>query len=156
MIKIYFIDFEFLEFADTDTKDMLGTFIYFPPELVLFGKKTMAGDVWSMGCIIYTIFTDDYIIKYDKKISEKENYHNLYEFFRLNNMLYYKKKLLFYIKKQLLKFNWFYTQNMYSQNRIVNEIEDLISKMLILNYKKRITTNDILNHSGYFVLKNII
>ena len=153
--KIYLIDFEFYGNEEKQVNKLVGTFTYFPPELILYGKKGMAGDIWSMGCILYAIFTNNYIFRYDGDLNQKENYELMKERLSKNeNMSVYDKlSTSKKITHALIKLDFFQSKTIREKSSIIRYISVFLSKLLQVNSKLRIKSNQIFSDKGFAELQ---
>ena len=82
-LNLKIIDFGNAEHIGKRTQDEIMIRNYRPPENIMNEYYDEKADVWSMGCIIYEIFTGDYLFEVDKnqKTIEKdrEHLHQMFE-----------------------------------------------------------------------------
>lgn len=82
-LDLKIIDFGNAESIDKRTQDEIMIRNYRPPENIMNEYYDEKADVWSVGCIIYELFTGDYLFDVDKnqKTIEKdrEHLHQMYE-----------------------------------------------------------------------------
>ena len=119
-IKISIIDLSFAEnYEDTNgiKKKVQGTIGYISPELLLYKKFYKNTDVWSLGIIIYLLYTSTFIfdIYEETYIKNIESSKNIY------NLVYY------------------------SQNNLPLELKNIVSKCLKYKSINRISINSLIN-----------
>ena len=82
-LNLKIIDFGNAERLDKKIQDEIMIRNYRPPENIMNDYYDEKADVWSVGCIIYEIFTGDYLFEVDKnqKTIEKdrEHLHQMFE-----------------------------------------------------------------------------
>ena len=111
------IDFGTAKIYENEFENIvIGTLYYMAPE-VLNKKYTNKCDMWSLGVILYYLFT--------KRLP-----------FKAKN----KPQLSYYIQ------NCKYNINLGPLKNASDELKDLIQKLLVINIEDRISVNDALNH----------
>lgn len=142
---VFLIDFEFSGLAqnkhgmDGKFDRINGTFSYMAPELISDFLKGKPSDIWGLGCILYQIITDANIIEYKDSLSNVNNY-------KIANHLFQNNK---HIKTDLLNTNLIKS---FDDLQEIGDIINLIESMLMVDYKKRINCNDVINHNGFQTL----
>ena len=114
------IDFGTAKICENEFENLvIGTLYYMAPE-VLNKKYTYKCDMWSLGVILYYLFT--------KRLP-----------FKAKN----KPQLSYYIQ------NCKYNINLGPLKHASEELKDLIKKLFVINIEDRISVNDVLNHAWF-------
>tara|TARA_B110000208_G_scaffold66268_1_gene86012 strand:- start:2021 stop:3115 length:1095 start_codon:yes stop_codon:yes gene_type:complete len=112
--------------SDNDLSTTIcGSPLYMAPEILRYEKYTSKAELWSLGIILYQLIYKKTPFKNCKNINDLVNNINNFE---LN--LKYKE----YLSKNII---------------------DLLSRLLIVDYNKRITWNDFFNHEWFNINKII-
>lgn len=130
---------------------------YRAPEVILDTGFNEKCDIWSLGCTIYEIATGDILFDPEKDKQFSRDFHHLYWIYQLcgdipewmikksnRRKLFYDNKNNFLVKKPDL---W-HIEDIIKENRneVINDkILNILKKSLLIDYKKRISTNDIIN-----------
>ena len=135
--------------------DELQTRYYRAPEVILGLYYTEKIDVWSIGCIIYELYTGRILFDPDKDKDFSRDFHHLYLIEELcgkipKEMIKRSPKKDEFFKKNKLRCN----KKIESvdigtiTNKEVNDpfIINLIKKCLIINPQERPTVNDLINY----------
>ena len=162
--KLDSIDITVGDFGATCTEDefyenQFGTRYYMSPEVILMGNVTSKIDIWALGCILYELINGEFLFDPDKTKSHSRDYFHLLEISKfcgrfskkfLKSTKYYKN--FFDRSGDLLdtEFREYYDHNEFFE-KVKNEKEkeliiDLITKMLKIDPKERISITDILSH----------
>ena len=118
-VKIAIIDLSFTEnFEETNgSKDKIqGTIGYISPEMLLYKKFTRKTDIWSLGIIIYLLYTSSFIFGI-----EEEKYTNNIEF---------PENVSYLVNASL--------------NNLSLELDNIITKCLVYNTINRISINNLI------------
>ena len=82
-LNLKIIDFGNAEFIGKTTQDEIMIRNYRPPENIMNEYYDEKADIWSVGCIIYEIFTGDYLFEVNKNQKsiekDREHLHQMYE-----------------------------------------------------------------------------
>ena len=171
--KLDSIDITVADFGATCTKDefyesQFGTRYYMSPEVILMGKISEKIDVWALGCILYELINGEFLFDPEKDKNYSRDYYHLLEISKfsgrfsrkfLKTTKYYKN---FFDKHgELLDTEY---REFYDHNELFNKFEeeserklviDLISKMLRIDPKERISVDDIMSHEWLRLHANI-
>lgn len=112
-------------------KETVGTNKFMAPEIYLY-KYTKAIDIWSLGVLIYLFFTGKYPYENQIYLTFKNQINSFFNF------------------KPLYK-----TTNITKWKSLNKELRKLISSMLHINYKKRISIQKCINHTWFQCESNI-
>jgi len=131
------------------------TIYYISPEELQNNKYYISNDIWSLGCLLYELFTGKifieslfdsinklYIINLNKfkDIENEEKYNYLKYLFELIK----QEDIIHFIDK--IENNDFYIYNNdYTYNRFIYILKFIIKKCLIINYKNRINIIEIID-----------
>ena len=68
-INVYLIDLGNSEILGNDNEDEIMIRSYRPPENIMNNFYNEKADIWSLGCIIYELLTDEYLFDIDRDLS---------------------------------------------------------------------------------------
>ncbi len=152
------------DFGATCTEDefyenQFGTRYYMSPEVILMGNISQKIDIWSLGCILYELINGEFLFDPEKDKEYSRDYYHLVEISKVSGR--FSKKFLKTTKNyknffdghgELIdtEFREYYDHNELFE-KVVDENEkklviELMSKMLKIDPKERISINDILTH----------
>ena len=163
-IKIKLTDFGHYcpddEFMDED----FGTTYYRAPEIILMGDCRKPVDIWALGCTLYELLTGEILFDPDDS-DNKEEYNHLKLIIELcgNFKLEYLKTTKYYKdyfdKNGNLKYfkldNYIDIKEKLNKKLVDKEISDLdgcidlLSKMIKLSFRKRLTIDEVINHKWF-------
>ena len=147
---------------DESYDDEFGTRYYRAPEVILKGNVTEKVDIWAAGCILYELIIGEFLFDPDKDKNKSRDYYHLLEMTKISGV--FSNKYLkttknwnkFFDKDGDLKdieyrefYDWDELMEKVTDSEVRNKIIDLLKKMLQLEPKKRISSDDILRHSWF-------
>lgn len=147
---------------DESYDDDFGTRYYRAPEVILKGNVTEKVDIWAAGCILYELIIGEFLFDPDKDKNKTRDYYHLLEMTKISGV--FSNKYLkttknwskFFDKDGDLKdieyrefYDWDELMEKVTDSEVRNKIIDLLKKMLQLEPKKRISSDDILKHSWF-------
>lgn len=147
---------------DESYDDEFGTRYYRAPEVILKGNVTEKVDIWAAGCILYELIIGEFLFDPDKDKNKSRDYYHLLEMTKISGV--FSNKYLkttknwnkFFDKDGDLKdieyrefYDWDELMEKVTDSEVRNKIIDLLKKMLQLEPKKRISSDDILKHSWF-------
>jgi len=131
------------------------TLYYISPEELKNNKYYISNDIWSLGCLLYELFTGKifieslfdsinklYIINLNKfkDIENEEKYDYLKYLFEL-----IKQEDIIHFIDKIENNNFYIYNNDYTYNRFIYILKIIIKKCLIINYKNRINIIEIID-----------
>jgi serine/threonine protein kinase len=131
------------------------TLYYISPEELKNNKYYISNDIWSLGCLLYELFTGKifieslfdsinklYIINLNKfkDIENEEKYDYLKYLFEL-----IKQEDIIHFIDKIENNNFYIYNNDYTYNRFIYILKFIIKKCLIINYKNRINIIEIID-----------
>ena len=162
--KLDSMDITIADFGATCTEDefyenQFGTRYYMSPEVILMGNITQKIDIWSLGCILYELINGEFLFDPEKDKYHSRDYYHLVEISKVSGR--FSKKFL----KTTKHYKKFFDRHgdlvdtefreYYDHNELFEKVEsenekrliiELMSKMLKIDPKERISINDILTH----------
>ena len=147
---------------DESYDEDFGTRYYRAPEVILMGDITEKVDIWAAGCILYELIVGEFLFDPNKDKNKTRDYYHLLEMSKVSGV--FSKKYLkttknwekFFDKDGDLKdieyrefYDWDELMEKVTNPEVRNKIIDLLKKMLQLDPKKRISSEDILKHSWF-------
>ena len=164
MDKLDSMNVTIADFGATCTEDefyenQFGTRYYMSPEVILMGKVSEKIDIWALGCILYELINGQFLFDPDKDKTYSRDYYHLIEISKVSGR--FSKKFLKttkHYKKFFERTGDIYDtefREYYDHNELFDKVKDekdkglvidLISKMLKIDPKERISITDILSH----------
>lgn len=162
-IKIKLTDFGHYCPDDEKFEEEFGTRYYQAPEIILMGDCKKTVDIWALGCTLYELLTGEILFDPNgDRYNSTDYYHldmmiNLCGKFEKNFLMDTKYYRNFFDKKFNLKDKKKYKKHSPIEilkekltgkidSKYIDDVVDLLSKMLKLTPYKRIKIKDILNH----------
>ena len=164
MDKLDSMNITIADFGATCTEDefyenQFGTRYYMSPEVILMGNVSEKIDIWALGCILYELINGQFLFDPDKDKTYSRDYYHLIEISKVSGR--FSKKFLKttkHYKKFFERTGDIYDtefREYYDHNELFDKVKDekvkglvidLISKMLKIDPKERISITDILSH----------
>jgi serine/threonine-protein kinase SRPK3 len=152
---------------DESYEEDFGTRYYRAPEVILMGHITEKVDIWAAGCILYELIIGEFLFDPDKDKNKTRDYYHLLEMSKVSGV--FSNKYLkttknwknFFDEDGDLKdieyrefYDWDELIDKVTNSEERNKIIDLLKKMLQLDPKNRISSEDILKHSLFSTNEN--
>ena len=123
--------------------DIIQTRYYRAPEVILRNKYNESIDVWSIGCILYELYTGKVLFNPEKDsetTTDQQHLHLISKYFGKIPKRMLKKNI--YPKVRQIDFSEIFPKDKQNQDLI-----DLIKKCCVINPNDRIKLSEILNHN---------
>ena len=138
----------------SELDDELQTRYYRAPEIILNTNITEKIDIWSIGCIVYELFTGNILFDPDKDKKFSRDFHHLYlieELFgKIPSYLIKNspRRKEFFNKKNKLRCENINNINLEEEiTRENNDVVDFIQKCLVIDPKQRPDISTLLEHN---------
>ena len=138
----------------SELDDELQTRYYRAPEIILNTNITEKIDIWSIGCIVYELFTGNILFDPDKDKKFSRDFHHLYlieELFgKIPSYLIKNspRRKEFFNKKNKLRCEHINNINLEEEiTRENNDVVDFIQKCLVIDPKQRPDISTLLEHN---------
>jgi len=159
-MKISLADFGFYCDNNTEYDSPFGTRYYQAPEIILMGKCSYPVDIWALGCTLFELLTGNILFDPNKDSKNSRDYYHLclinetcgkFPSSFLNKTKYYKDYFTSKYEIKDFKINNFnrldrkiIESDINFTNDQINSIKNILNKILIIDYNKRININNLI------------